>query len=287
MAGIEALAAGKHPGVAPVLLQVRERLVGGMRARRIRRLRGSRGQPPAGCGEWSTRHLSGGHALGDRDLMPFYVRRVTSCYNAAMTQRASSSLRAPPPAWAQQKLLLPLGGEPLVRARRPTRLRRRVRRSTRGRGLPARRRFAALDGLPVPSCGQPRPRQRHGQLVPRCRRASPGEAARRCSRWQTSPSSRLADYRHLRRHLTRAARASSASRFGEVTAPPHLFAREFFPELAALEHGARPVLQRHADRMVDRCSFRRTCCSDIDTPDDYERAKARCRRDDEGWSRGR
>ena len=34
-------------------------------------------------------------------------------------------------------------------------------------------------------------------------------------------------------------------RYGDVMAPPHLFEREFFPELAQLEHGARPVLQRH------------------------------------------
>jgi len=64
------------------------------------------------------------------------------------------------------------------------------------------------------------------------------------------------------------------SRFGEVTAPPHLFARALFSELAVLQHGARPVLQRHASRMIV-LDFPAELLMDIDTPEDYERAKAR------------
>ena len=64
------------------------------------------------------------------------------------------------------------------------------------------------------------------------------------------------------------------SRFGEVTAPPHLFARALYPELAALQHGARSVLQRHAGQMVVM-HFAAELLMDIDTPEDYERAKAR------------
>lgn len=63
-------------------------------------------------------------------------------------------------------------------------------------------------------------------------------------------------------------------RYGDVTAPPHLFDREFFPELAVLEHGARPVLQRHRDRTVV-LQFPPELLLDIDTPEDYERASAR------------
>jgi molybdenum cofactor cytidylyltransferase len=61
-------------------------------------------------------------------------------------------------------------------------------------------------------------------------------------------------------------------RYGEVTAPPHLFARRFFPELAGLEHGARPVLRRHADATTV-LHLPPELLLDIDTPDDYERAK--------------
>jgi CTP:molybdopterin cytidylyltransferase MocA len=57
-------------------------------------------------------------------------------------------------------------------------------------------------------------------------------------------------------------------------APPHLFEREFFPELAQLEHGARPVLQRHAARAVV-LHFPPDLLMDIDTPQDYERARRR------------
>ena len=63
-------------------------------------------------------------------------------------------------------------------------------------------------------------------------------------------------------------------RFGTVMAPPHLFTREFFPELAQLQHGARPVLERHRDRTTV-LRFAPDLLLDIDTPEDYERAKSR------------
>ena len=66
-------------------------------------------------------------------------------------------------------------------------------------------------------------------------------------------------------------------RFGMVIAPPHLFTREFFPELAQLEHGARPVLERHRDRTTV-LRFAPELLLDIDTPGDYERATSRLTR---------
>jgi CTP:molybdopterin cytidylyltransferase MocA len=57
-----------------------------------------------------------------------------------------------------------------------------------------------------------------------------------------------------------------------VTAPPHLFDREYFPELSRLENGARPVLQRHADATTI-VRFPPELLLDIDTPEDYERAR--------------
>src|SRR5262245_20161963 len=62
-------------------------------------------------------------------------------------------------------------------------------------------------------------------------------------------------------------------RYGEITAPPHLFDRRYFPELARLEHGARPVLQRHQND-THMLHFAPDLLLDIDTPADYERAKA-------------
>ena len=63
-------------------------------------------------------------------------------------------------------------------------------------------------------------------------------------------------------------------RYGDVTAPPHLFAHDLFPELAQLERGARPVLERHRDQTIV-LQFLPELLLDIDTPEDYERAKSR------------
>jgi molybdenum cofactor cytidylyltransferase len=63
-------------------------------------------------------------------------------------------------------------------------------------------------------------------------------------------------------------------RYGEVMAPPHLFEREFFPELAQLQHGARSVLQRHVERTMI-LQFPPDLLVDIDTPEDYELARSR------------
>lgn len=63
-------------------------------------------------------------------------------------------------------------------------------------------------------------------------------------------------------------------RYGEIMAPPHLFERTFFTELSQLQHGARPVLQRHADKATI-VRFAADLLVDIDTPEDYELAKDR------------
>jgi molybdenum cofactor cytidylyltransferase len=63
-------------------------------------------------------------------------------------------------------------------------------------------------------------------------------------------------------------------RYGDVMAPPHLFAREFFPELAALEHGARPVLLGHRDKTTI-LRFPPDLLIDVDTPEDYEEVRRR------------
>jgi len=63
-------------------------------------------------------------------------------------------------------------------------------------------------------------------------------------------------------------------RYGDVMAPPHLFESELFPELAQLQHGARPVLQRYHDRTVV-LQFPPDLLVDIDTPEDYELVKSR------------
>ena len=63
-------------------------------------------------------------------------------------------------------------------------------------------------------------------------------------------------------------------RYGDVMAPPHLFDKEFFPELAQLQHGARSLLQKYLDRTTV-LHFGADLLMDIDTPEDYERATSR------------
>jgi molybdenum cofactor cytidylyltransferase len=81
------------------------------------------------------------------------------------------------------------------------------------------------------------------------------------------------DYRRLLDAYRARAAGIISVRYGEITAPPHLFDRRYFPELARLEYGARPVLQRHQDD-THILHFSPELLLDIDTPEDYERAKA-------------
>ena len=87
------------------------------------------------------------------------------------------------------------------------------------------------------------------------------------------------EYRRVLDTYRRHAPAIVSVRYGEVMAPPHLFEREFFPELAQLQHGARSVLQRHRERTMV-LQFPPDLLVDIDTPEDYELAKSRV---SSGW----
>src|SRR5262249_13128549 len=82
-----------------------------------------------------------------------------------------------------------------------------------------------------------------------------------------------ADYRRLLDAYRMHRSGIVSVRYGDVTAPPHLFARALFPELAALQHGARSVLERHGEETIV-LTFPREMLQDIDTPEDYRRARA-------------
>jgi molybdenum cofactor cytidylyltransferase len=169
------------------------------------------------------------------------------------------------------KLLLPLGDEPIIR-----RTVRQVAESGVDEvlvvvGSEHERVLTALDGLPC----------RHavnadyatgmgssfriavGELV---------ESAAAMFALADQPFVAASDYRRLLDAFRERGQGIVCARYGEVTAPPHVFDREFFPELGVLEHGARPVLQRHRDR-TRVVELPPDLLLDIDTPDDYERAK--------------
>jgi CTP:molybdopterin cytidylyltransferase MocA len=169
------------------------------------------------------------------------------------------------------KLLLPLGGEPLM-GRRAVRqvcdagfddvlvVRQASTKDAGGaRGLAVRHRQRSI-------------RQRHGQLVPHGRRA-PGRQHRAMFALADQPFVTTVEYRTVLDTYLQHHRRSSAS-VTATSAPPHLSEREFFPELAQLQHGARSLLLRHSERTMV-VQFPPELLVDIDTPEDYELAKSR------------
>jgi molybdenum cofactor cytidylyltransferase len=173
----------------------------------------------------------------------------------------------------RQKLLLPFGGEPL--------LRRTVRQVIATGfedvlivlGFEHEQTRQALDGLPCRHAINPDYATGMGSSF-RTAVGALGDAAAAMFALADQPFVTAGDYRRLPETYLTKPRGIVCVKYGEVTAPPHLFDREFFPELAALEHGARPVLQRHRDRTVV-LQFPEDLLVDIDTPEDYDRAIAR------------
>ena len=172
-----------------------------------------------------------------------------------------------------QKLLLPLDGEPLVR--------RAVRQVCAAGfddvlvvlGSHHQATLAALDGLPVRHALNPDFASGMGSSFRTAVEHLPDSAAAMFG---------LADQPFVTTHeyamVLDAYRQQHAPivsvRYGEVMAPPHLFEREFFPELAVLQHGARSVLLRHVERTLV-LRFAANLLVDVDTPEDYERARIR------------
>jgi molybdenum cofactor cytidylyltransferase len=172
-----------------------------------------------------------------------------------------------------QKLLLPLGNEPLVR--------RSVRQICDAGfdevlvvlGHEHVKVLAALEGLAIRHALNAAYETGMGSSFRTAVEHLTGSAAAMFA-LADQPFVTTHEYRTLLDTYRGHAPAIVSVRYGEVTAPPHLFEREFFPELAQLQHGARSVLQRHRDRTMV-LQFPPDLLVDIDTPEDYERAKSR------------
>jgi molybdenum cofactor cytidylyltransferase len=172
----------------------------------------------------------------------------------------------------EHKLLLPLGGEPIVR---------RTVREVCGAGFDdvvvvlgrgADRVREAIGGLPCRAVINPDYERGMGTSF-----RSAVATLTRCDAalfaLADQPFVTAAHYRQVRDAWDQGRPLIVGVRYGTVMAPPHLFGRELFAELSTLENGARPVLERHAARarMLD---FPADLLMDIDTPDDYRRAQA-------------
>jgi molybdenum cofactor cytidylyltransferase len=167
-----------------------------------------------------------------------------------------------------QKLLLPLEGEPLVR---------RVVRQVSDAGFDDvlvvlgseyEQMLRALDGLPVRHALNPDYATGMGSSF-RTAVAHLADSSAAMFALADQPLVTSTEYRAVLDAYRTHASPIVSVRYGDVMAPPHLFAREFFPELAALEHGARPVLLRHRGQTTV-LTFSPDLLMDIDTPEDYE-----------------
>ena len=172
----------------------------------------------------------------------------------------------------RQKLLLPLAGEPIVR---------RTVRQVAGAGFDdllvvvghdSQNVLEALDGLAFRYVLNAEFATGMGSSF-RTAVGALAESEAAMFALADQPFVSAADYRRLLETYRTEHPGIVSVRYGDVTAPPHLFDREFFPELARLEHGARPVLQTHRFRTTI-LQFEPEMLLDIDTPGDYERARA-------------
>jgi molybdenum cofactor cytidylyltransferase len=188
-------------------------------------------------------------------------QKVTS----AVVLAAGASTRMGSP-----KLLLPLGDEPLVR---------RTVRQVAGAGFDEvlvvvghehEQVLSALDGLAIRWTINPDYASGMGSSF-RTAIAALGDSAAAMFALADQPFVGASDYARVLDAFRQHPPGIVCVRYGDVTAPPHMFDREFFGELAVLEHGAKPVLQRHRDRTTI-LQFPPELLLDVDTPDDYERA---------------
>jgi molybdenum cofactor cytidylyltransferase len=171
------------------------------------------------------------------------------------------------------KLLLPVGGEPLVR--------RTVRQVCDAGfddvlvvlGSEWEKTLAALDGLPIRHAVNADYATGMGSSF-RTAVSHLDESEAAMFALADHPFVTTNEYRMVLAAWRQQSPAIVSVRYGDVVAPPHLWSREFFPELAQLQHGARSVLQRHQDRTLV-LQFPPDLLMDLDTPEDYELVKAR------------
>jgi molybdenum cofactor cytidylyltransferase len=172
-----------------------------------------------------------------------------------------------------QKLLLPLGGQPLVRRAVAAVCDAGFDEVLVVVGSEREQVIRALEGLPVRHAVNPDYASGMGSSFRTAVEHLPDSDAAMFA-LADQPLVTAAEYRQVLDTYHQHRSPIVSVRYGDVMAPPHLFAKEFFPELAVLEHGARPVLLRHRDKTTI-LTFPTDLLADIDTPEDYEVAKKR------------
>ena len=266
----QTLPAGEHAGLGPVLLQVLARLVQRVSPEVLEGCWHHVSTSCLGC-------LSRPRARGRRTNVWWKGRSVLRVRDgstlvtpmiSAVVLAAGASTRM-----GVQKLLLPLGDQPIVR--------RTVRQICDAGfdevvvvvGHEWERVVAALEGLPIRHVLNPAFATGMGSSF-RTAVEHLSDSAAAMFALADQPFVTTNEYRAVLEAYTPGAPAIVSVRYGDVTAPPHLFSREFFPELAQLQHGARSVLERHRDQTTV-LPFPPDLLMDIDTPEDYQNARFR------------
>ena len=175
----------------------------------------------------------------------------------------------------QTKLLLPLGGQPVIRRSAECVLAGGVEELIVVTGAEHGALDLALAGLPVRLVMNPRPEAGQGSSI------SVGIGA--LSARTRAALIALGDQPSLPREVipallaafTRTGTAIVAPRYREGRGNPVLFGREVFPELLDLsgDRGARSVVERDPGRVL-LVDFDLTMPPDLDTGDDYDRLRS-------------
>jgi molybdenum cofactor cytidylyltransferase len=171
------------------------------------------------------------------------------------------------------KLLLPLGGEPLIRCTARQVCDAGFDEVLVVLGHAHEKTLAALDGLPIRHAINAQYESGMGSSFRTAIEHLPDSDAAMFA-LADQPFVTTNEYRTVLETYRRQAPAIVSVRYGDVMAPPHLFQKEFFPELAQLQHGARSLLQKYHERATV-LHFAADLLMDIDTPEDYERAITR------------
>jgi molybdenum cofactor cytidylyltransferase len=174
----------------------------------------------------------------------------------------------------RSKLVLPIGGQPVIRHAVEGALRGGVDRVLVVVGPGGAEIKQALAGLPVEFAVNPRPEEGQGASISAGVAALPPATEAALVVLGDQPGIEPRVVHELIAMFRRIDKAIVAPRYRGQQGNPVLFGREALPELIALtgDRGARMVVERSADR-VAFVDFDLPMPADIDTPEDYDRLR--------------
>jgi molybdenum cofactor cytidylyltransferase len=193
---------------------------------------------------------------------------------AAIVLAAGASTRM-----GANKLLLELGGERLLHRAVRTALEAGLSPVLVILGHEAERARASLGALPCRSVLNPAPARGLGSSVATGVAAVPDDAAAAVVILADMPGVTAAMLKALAARHRATGALLVVSEYGGIVAPPVLYDRRLFPELAALdgETAGRAVIERHrADAAVER--WPAAALQDVDAPADLARARGEVER---------